>query len=171
MLQVAANLRHTAGLHTLCKQNKNLFHSCGHGSFLQSRSGEPLCIFSPCLWASVLQTQTVNHVRLVDVGEDVNHLQTANRRCIRRRLRSYRESLCACKSVYARYVADVKLTSPTHWRRPSVRWVPSILLISAHSAFFSLMSEFFSSCRRAGNSHRPASKPVNTHTFKKKKNC
>lgn len=68
--------------HKLDTKNKNLFHSCGHGSTLQSRPGEPLCIFSPYLYASILQMQTVNHVRLVDVGEDVNHLQ--NRQSITR---------------------------------------------------------------------------------------
>lgn len=65
-------------------------------------------------------------------------------------------------------VVDVKLTSPTLWRRPSVRWLPRILLISAHSAFFCFTSEFFSVCGRLGNSQRPASKPVSMHTHTKK---
>ena len=56
-----------AGLHTHSKQNKNLFHSRGHSSFLQSRPGEPLSIFSLRVRVGVLQTHTVNHVRLVDV--------------------------------------------------------------------------------------------------------
>lgn len=61
----------------LCKENTNLFHSRGHSSFLQGRSAEPLCILSLCLCVAVLQTHAVDHIRLVDVGEDVNHLQTA----------------------------------------------------------------------------------------------
>lgn len=54
---------------------------------------------------------------------------------------------------------DAWITSPTYWRRPWVRLVPSILLISAHSTFFSLTA-FFSSCVMHGNSQRPASKPA-----------
>lgn len=147
----------TSDKHTLRKQSPNLFHSCGHGRHLQSRSVEPLCVLSLLLRARVLQTHTVNHVGLVDVGEDVDHLQTANQRCIRR------EEL----DVHVEVCPTDELTSPTYWRRLSVRRVPSSLLISAHSAFFSLTSEFFSACRRAGNSHRPASKPAeNTTTTK-----
>lgn len=53
---------------------QNLFQSCGYSSFLQSRSGEPLRVLRLCLCVTVFQTHTVNHVSLVNVGEDVNHL-------------------------------------------------------------------------------------------------
>lgn len=149
--------------HTSCKQNKNLFHSRGHSSILQSRSGEPLCIFSLYLCASILQTQTVNHIRLANVREVVNHLQN-RQSVIRQTVVTQLREVFVCTSVCDRYVVDINLTSPTYWRRLAVRSVPSILLMSAHSTFFSLMSEFFSSCRRPGNSHRPASKPVNANT-------
>lgn len=55
---------------------------------------------------------------------------------------------------------DVGFTSPTYWRRLGVRLVPSILLISAHSTFFSSTLPFLSSSGTHGNSQRPASKPV-----------
>lgn len=60
---------------------------------------------------------------------------------------------------------DVRITSPTYWRRLWVRLVPSILLISAHSTFFSSTLPFLALCGTHGNSQRPASKPVQRKKF------
>lgn len=54
-------------------KNCHLFHSCGHSSVLQSRAGQPLHVFTP--QTSIIQAQSMNDVCLMDVGEDVDHLQ------------------------------------------------------------------------------------------------
>lgn len=66
-------------------------------------------------------------------------------------------SSCAWPCAHDR---DIRITSPTYWRRLWVRLAPSIRLISAHRTFFSSTLSLLCSCGTQGNSQRPASKPV-----------
>jgi len=150
-----ANLRFTAGLHTSRRGNNiNTFltpvdtAASWRADLLSHRA------FSACVWASASFKRTLWTTYVWWMWEKVWTTCTQTNPSVQKGL--------SCKLKCARYVVHTQLTSPTYWKRLSVRWVPSNPLTCVHRALFSFTSELFSSCRRLGNSHKPASNPVRT---------